>query len=70
MSEGLIFYRCRLCRGVVSKWDIKEVQGCPKCGHRRLNPSNLNLWEMFMQICKHPKVWTWEDTQPNNLERL
>lgn len=58
-EEGVMFYRCNLCGGVVSKWDIKEHKGCPKCANPRIKPSNLSLWEKIVQIVKHPKVWTW-----------
>jgi len=54
----MTFYRCTLCRGVVSPWDIKKGV-CPKCGQARISPTNLTLWEKFIQICKHPKVWRW-----------
>ena len=59
---GLLFYRCYLCRNVISKWDI-ESQGftsCPKCGHSKLSPSNLTAWEKTVQIWKHPAVWKWD----------
>lgn len=58
-EQGISFYRCVLCGGIVNKWDIKESQGCPKCANPRLKPTNLSLWEKFIQICKHPKVWAW-----------
>ncbi len=58
-SSGALFYRCCLCGGVVSKWDISETKGCPKCAHRKLRPSNLSLSEKIVQIFKHPKVWGW-----------
>lgn len=57
--EGLQFYRCDLCHGVVSKWDIEEHLGCGKCGGTRLRPSNLSLLEKLVQIVKHPLVWKW-----------
>ena len=55
----ITFYRCLLCTGAVSKWDILSGAGCPKCGGRKVAPSNLSLWEKFIQILKHPKVWDW-----------
>jgi hypothetical protein len=58
-GEGLQFYRCCLCGGVVNKWDIKESHGCPKCAHAKIRPTNLSLWEKIIQVCKHPKVWEW-----------
>lgn len=58
-GKGLLFYRCCLCGGVVSKWDIKEHKGCPKCAHAKIRPSNLSLWEKVVQVFKHPKVWEW-----------
>lgn len=57
--DGLKFYRCSLCGSVVSRWDIESGKCCPKCGGHRINPSNLNIWEMFIQIKRHPKVWKW-----------
>jgi len=53
------FYRCVLCRSVVSEWDIASHQGCRKCGNSRISPSNLSLWEKLVQIIKHPMVWKW-----------
>ena len=61
MSEGLLFYRCELCKGVISNWDINKHGGCPKCGQRRMRPTNLTLIEKLVQVCKHPKVWEWEN---------
>ena len=58
-TEGVAFYRCVLCRSVVSKWDIHKHQGCAKCGGARIQPSNLSLVEKLIQIVKHPKVWAW-----------
>ena len=57
---GLMFYRCNLCGHIVSKWDIKESKGCPKCANPRIKPTNLSLWEKIVQIIKHPKVWEWD----------
>ena len=59
--EGVMFFRCLLCRGVVSPWDIKEIQACPKCGQRRISPSNLSFFEKIVQFCKHPKFWEWKN---------
>lgn len=60
-KKGLRFYRCVLCRDVVSYWDIKSGVGCPKCKGRRIEPSDLTLWEKLVQIWRHPKVWAWPD---------
>ena len=61
-SKGLPFFRCTLCRGVVSNWDIHEPPHvCPKCGGARMSPTNLSWWEMIVQIIKHPKLWTWHE---------
>lgn len=61
MSEGIQFYRCELCHGVVSLWDIHgEPHSCPKCAGVRIRPSGLSAWEKFVQIVKHPRVWAWE----------
>ena len=61
-EQGLPFFRCTLCMGVVSMWDIyKDSHKCPKCGGARVVPTNLSLYEKFLQICKHPRVWTWNE---------
>ena len=60
MSE-LTFYRCMLCGGVVSQWDIRQTHACPKCNNIRIRPSNLTIWEKIVQIAKHPKVWAWRE---------
>lgn len=57
-GTGLSFFRCDVCHGVVSPWDIDEG-GCPKCGGRRLRPTTLTLREKLVQIWRHPRVWTW-----------
>lgn len=59
--EGLMFFRCCLCRRVVSPWDIEKEKGCAHCGHTRISPSNLTLIELIVQIVKHPKVWKWKE---------
>jgi DNA-directed RNA polymerase subunit RPC12/RpoP len=61
MSEGLAFYRCMLCRSVVSKWDIHKHQGCPNCGHARIMPCNLTLAQKVIQFIKHPQFWKWHE---------
>jgi hypothetical protein len=59
MNEGTAFYRCKMCRGVVSPWDIQEG-GCRNfCKGSEIVPTNLSLFEKLMQIIRHPKVWTW-----------
>ena len=58
-TEGLLFYRCYLCRSIISKWDIDKHYKCPKCGHSKISPSNLTLWEKAIQVWKHPAVWRW-----------
>ena len=66
-SKGLMFYRCMLCAGVVSVWDIR-AGGCPKCGGTRIKPTNLSFFEKIRTIIKQPKVWTWKNaTQPPNM---
>ena len=59
--EGLTFYRCVLCQGVINEWDLKEHHACPHCGHARISPSNLSAWESLVQIAKHPKIWEWRE---------
>lgn len=68
MDEGVLFYRCCLCRSVVSRWDIHEHKACANCGHARLMPSSLTLWEKIVQIVKHPKVWKWHEPLQTNGE--
>ena len=58
MAEKL-FYRCVLCTNVVSEWDLKKHQACPKCGNPRIRPSNLSFFEKLVQVIKHPAVWKW-----------
>lgn len=61
-GKGLPFYRCTLCHGVVSMWDIyQEPHSCPKCGGTRIRPSNLSWLETIIQLVKHPKWWTWDE---------
>ena len=59
-KSGLTFYRCMLCGYVVSLWDIHKG-GCAKCSGVRIRPTALTLWEKFVQIVKHPKIWEWPD---------
>ena len=59
--EAISFYRCTVCHGVVSKWDIVKSGSCPKCGGTRIQPSNLTLIEKAVQIFRHPKVWEWRN---------
>jgi len=58
---GVLFYRCNLCSGVVSPWDIVGPGCCSKCGGTKVAPTNLTLWEKVVQIVKHPKVWEWNE---------
>lgn len=58
-SKGKCFYRCTMCGGVVSEWDIDKYRGCPKCANPRIKPTNLSIIEKLVQILKHPKVWEW-----------
>lgn len=59
--DALQFYRCVLCHRVVNLWDLREHKACPHCGHAKMSPTNLTLWEKVVQIAKHPKVWTWKN---------
>jgi len=61
MNE-VMFYRCLLCRSVVSQWDIPAHNGCHKCGGVRISPTNLSWWEKIAQIIKHPLVWRWNES--------
>ena len=54
------FYRCMLCGDIVNKWDIVKG-GCPKCSGKRMQPTNLTLFEKIAQIIKNPNVWRWND---------
>jgi hypothetical protein len=58
--DALKFYRCILCHRVVNLWDLREHKGCSFCGNKRIQPTNLTLWEKIVQICNHPKVWEWK----------
>jgi hypothetical protein len=58
-KDALTFYRCSLCHRVVSLFDLQKYKSCGYCGNPKISPTNLTLWEKFMQICKHPKVWEW-----------
>ena len=57
---GLMFYRCTMCGGVVSVWDIKEYHGCSVCSCNKIKPTNLSILEKIVQIIKHPKLWEWK----------
>ncbi len=59
-SDGLLFYRCYLCKRVVSKWDLEDNHEC-KCGHGKISPTNLTVWEKIVQMFKHPALWKWSD---------
>ena len=59
--EEIQFYKCATCNIAVSKWDIAEFHGCPKCSNNKLRKANLSFGEKIMQIIKHPKVWRWGD---------
>lgn len=61
--EGLQFYRCTLCQGVVSVWDINEQHGCPKCAGTRMMPTNLSIKEKLVQMLKHPRLGEWKNVQ-------
>lgn len=61
MSEGMTFYRCMTCSGIVSQWDIRDHGACPTCEGVRIRPTNLTLWEKLVQIIKHPRIWEWSD---------
>ena len=65
-DEGMLFYRCYLCRGIVSQWDVNKYYSCPKCGHTKVSPANLTLWEKIVQIVKHPMVWKWHEGVDND----
>ena len=60
-DEGLTFYRCCLCKRIVSMWDLKEHHACANCGHARVQPCNLTIIEKLRQVLKHPKVWKWNE---------
>ncbi|MDD5189453.1 MAG: hypothetical protein PHE50_00240 [Dehalococcoidales bacterium] len=59
-EDALTFYRCMLCHRIVSLFDLREYKGCAHCGHMKIAPCNLTLWEKLVQIAKHPKVWEWK----------
>lgn len=63
MKEGLAFYRCILCRTVVSPWDIRDIHKCPKCAGVKVSPTELTWREKIVQIVKHPRIWRWHELQ-------
>lgn len=60
-SDGLTFYRCLLCSGVVSVWDIRTHGACRRCNSVRVRPSDLTIWEKLGQVIRHPRVWEWKN---------
>lgn len=58
-GRGVLFYRCNLCTRPVSPWDVDRYHGCPYCGHTKIRPTNLTLWEKLVQILRKPDVWNW-----------
>ena len=56
----MMFYRCTLCAQVLNKWDINDG-ACPKCGGKRVKPSELILSQKIIKIVKHPKLWALDD---------
>jgi DNA-directed RNA polymerase subunit RPC12/RpoP len=60
-DDGLPFYRCILCGGIVSVWDIKKSYGCPKCKGTRVKPTDMSFVEKMIQVIKHPAVWKWKE---------
>ena len=60
-ESALEFFRCHLCKRVVSLFDLRKEHACPHCGHARISPTNLTFWEKIVQIVKHPKVWEWKN---------
>lgn len=54
-GRGLPWYRCILCGAPVSIFDV-EQGGCHKCGHGKLRPSNLSLWEKVKEIIRNPRI--------------
>ena len=69
MSEnGLPFFRCTLCMGVVSLWDIHlPPHVCRKCGGARICPTNLTFIEKVVQLVKHPTWWKWDEERIKQL---
>ena len=58
--KEITFFRCTLCSGVVSVWDI-DKGGCQKCSGTKIVPTNLSVWEKLVQLMRHPNVWNWPD---------
>lgn len=44
-KNGLIFFRCCMCRKALVWTDMKKKGVCPRCGSRRYSPTNLTFWE-------------------------
>lgn len=61
--NGLLFYRCYVCRRVVSHWDIEKHHGCSHCQCNKIVATNLTWWEKLVQLFKHPKIWEWPDSE-------
>ena len=59
-DDGMTFYRCYLCNKIISKWDLEANHEC-KCGHGKISPTNLTIWEKVVQVFKHPAIWKWSD---------
>lgn len=62
MREGTQFYRCILCGTVVNLWEIREGDGCGKCGGLKIRPTSLGIWEKLVQLFKHPSLFTRDET--------
>lgn len=59
--DEIQFYRCMLCGKIVGPSEIRNGEGCRKCGGRRVAPANLSFFEKIGQIIRHPFFWRWEN---------
>jgi len=50
-------YRCQLCGEVNGPGDRERHGGCLKCGHKKINTTNLSLAEKISQLIKHPVIF-------------
>lgn len=47
-------YRCKECKTPFTLYRVKTGEGCPRCGHRKLSPTNPSFFEKLRLL---PEVW-------------
>ena len=55
-GKGAAYFRCLLCGRPVSPLDLDQSHGCAHCGHTRIRPSDLTLWEKVLEVLRNPKI--------------